>query len=431
MADNSLRYRTNPVSPRSRPSSDDNAFDPGHDPGSDSINTNSDDPLAELARLVGDVDPVEDRRTTAHPGRDPWEVGDRSMPEPATHHLHAPPLADYGYEEGDTQQASAAGRGETWQTSGQGVYDGASHVEGAYYADDDHAAQPQHADDQYADEQYADDEYASYERLDSPPARRGKLITVGLVLGLAVIGTAGAYAFRTVFSGGAPETPPVIKADTSPTKIAAAPTDANNNKQIFDRLADRGQNERMVPREEQPLDVKSPAPQGQAAVAWPAPQGAPSPSAGQRPLTVTDPRPVKTVTISPTAPQATPPAAGAPPVAARTPSPRAATPQVDPNAPMALAPETPARPAPPAHTATHYVVQLSASNTREEAEASLRSAQSKYAELLGGRQPQVRERKSADKPTMYAAQIGGFTSRDDAVQICQQLKSAGAKCFVP
>jgi hypothetical protein len=223
----------------------------------------------------------------------------------------------------------------------------------------------------------------------------------------------------------------VIKADTSPTKIAAAPTDASNNKQIFDRLADRGQNERMVPREEQPLDVKSPAPQGQAAVAWPAPQGAPSPSAGQRPLTVTDPRPVKTVTISPTAPQAAPPAAGAPPVAARTPSPRAAAPQVDPNAPMALAPETPARPAPPAHTATHYVVQLSASNTREEAEASLRSARSKYAELIGGRQPQVRERKSADKPTMYAAQIGGFTSRDDAVQVCQQLKSAGAKCFVP
>src|SRR5262249_58830917 len=99
------------------------------------------------------------------------------------------------------------------------------------------------------------------------------------------------------------------------------------------------------------------------------------------------------------------PGAGA--VAARTPGPRAAAPQIDPNAPMALAPETQTRPAPPTHAATHYVVQLSASNTREEAEASLRSAQSKYAELLGGRQPQVRERKSADKPTMYAAQIGG------------------------
>jgi len=462
MADNSLRYRTNPVFPRSRPSSDDNAFDPGHESGSDLINAHSDDPLAELARLVGDVDPTEERHTTAHPSRDPWDTRDRSMPDASTHHLHAPPLADDGYgEEHDAQQAYVEGRGEEWQTGEQGAYEGAPHVDGAYYADDERAAQPQqyadgqyahdqyaedqyadehyaraqYADGEYADEQYADDEYASYERLESPPARRGKLITVGLVLGLAVIGTAGAYAFRTVFSGGAPGTPPVIKADTSPTKIAAAPSDASNNKQIFDRLADRGQNERMVPREEQPLDVKSPAPQGQAAVAWPAPQAAPSPSAGARPLTVTDPRPVKTVTISPGAQQATPPApspaAGAGAVAARTPGPRAAAPQVDPNAPMALAPETQTRPAPPAHAATHYAVQLSASNTREEAEASLRSAQSKYAELLGGRQPQVRERKSADKPTMYAAQIGGFTSRDDAVQVCQQLKSAGAKCFVP
>ena len=112
-------------------------------------------------------------------------------------------------------------------------------------------------------------------------------------------------------------------------------------------------------------------------------------------------------------------------------APQETSPQIDPNAPMALAPETPARAPPPAHAATNYVVQLSASNTREEAEALLRTAQAKYAELIGGRQPQVRERKSPDKPSMYAAQIGGFTSREGAAQVCQQLKSAGAKCFVP
>src|SRR6202035_2432362 len=199
----------------------------------------------------------------------------------------------------------------------------------------------------------------------------------------------GAYAFRTVFSGGAPGTPPVIKADTTPTKIAAAPRDATGQKKIFDRIGDRGQNERMVPREEQPLDIKQPAPQGQAAAGgWPVPQGAPPPSAGQRPAAVTDPPPVKTVTISgaasQAAPSAAPPVASAPPVAARPPGPRAAAPQIDPNAPMALAPETPASAAPPAHTATHYVLQLSASNTREEAEASLRTAQAKYAELIAG-----------------------------------------------
>jgi SPOR domain len=458
MADNSLRYRTNPVFPRSRPSSDDNAFDPGHD----LINANSDDPLAELARLVGEVDPYDDRRATARPSRDPWEAEDRSDPESATHHLHAPPLADYSHgDEGDTQQAYGEAQDGNWQGTDRADYD-ERQAAGAYYAEDGRVADQQqyahdqYADDQYgeeryadeqsaheqyADEQYADDDYAQRQGSARPPARRGKLVTVGLVLGLAVVGTAGAYAFRTVFSGGAPGTPPVIKADTTPTKIAAAPSDASGNKQIFDRIGDRGQNERVVPREEQPVDIKQPSPQGQAAVGgWPVPQTAPPSSAtaaGQRPPSVTDPRPVKTVTISPAASQAVPqapsPAPSAPPVVTRAPGPRAAVPQVDATAPMALAPETPARSAAPApaHAASHYVVQLSASNTREEAEASLRTAQAKYAELIGGRQPQVRERKSPDKPSMYAAQIGGFTSREDAAQVCQQLKSAGAKCFVP
>ena len=456
MADNSLRYRTNPVFPRSSPSSDADAFEPGHTPGNGPMSVGNDDPLAELARLVGEADPFDDRRTAVRPSRDPWEAEGRS--DPATHHLHAPPLADYSYgDEGDAQQAYGEARGENWQGSEQAGYN-EPQAQGVYYAEDGRVAGPeqyaddqyaddqyveeryadeQNPDEQYADEQYADDGYAQYERQgNGPPARRGKLVTVGLVLGLAVVGTAGAYAFRTVFSGGAPGTPPVIKADTTPTKIAAAPSDATGSKQIFDRIGDRGQNERMVPREEQPLDIKQPAPQGQAAAGgWPVPQGAPPSSAGQRPAAVTDPRPVKTVTISGAAPQAAPPAAppvaSAPPVAARPPGPRAAAPQIDPNAPMALAPETPARAAPPAHAATHYVVQLSASNTREEAEALLRTAQAKYAELIGGRQPQVRERKSPDKPSMYAAQIGGFTSREDAAQVCQQLKSAGAKCFVP
>src|SRR5271165_4887216 len=286
MADNSLRYRTNPVLPRSHPSSDDDAFDSGQEPGNDLINAGSDDPLAELARLVGQVDPFDDRRPPARPSRDPWEADDRSDPEYAARHLQAPPLADYRYgdpEEGDAQQGYAEGQSANWHTREHATYDEPAQAGGAYYSDGDQAAgHAQHADDQYADdeygeeqyadeqyaeEQYAEDGYAPYEAQENaaPPARRGKLVTVGLVLGLAVVGTAGAYAFRTVFSGGVAGTPAVIKADTSPTKIAAAPSDGTGSKQIIDRIGDRGQNERMVPREEQPLDIKSPAPQGQAA----------------------------------------------------------------------------------------------------------------------------------------------------------------------
>jgi cell division septation protein DedD len=44
---------------------------------------------------------------------------------------------------------------------------------------------------------------------------------------------------------------------------------------------------------------------------------------------------------------------------------------------------------------------------------------------------QVREKKSPEKPTLYAAQVSGFSSREEAAQVCRQLVSAGGKCFVP
>jgi cell division septation protein DedD len=76
------------------------------------------------------------------------------------------------------------------------------------------------------------------------------------------------------------------------------------------------------------------------------------------------------------------------------------------------------------------VVQISASSTREEAAAALRAAQARYADVLGGRHSQVREKKSAEKATVYAAQFGPFASRAEAAELCQRLKSAGGTCFV-
>jgi hypothetical protein len=168
------------------------------------VSVGNDDPLAELARLVGEADPFDDRRTAVRPSRDPWEAEGRS--DPATHHLHAPPLADYSYgDEGDAQQAYGEARGENWQGSEQAGYNepqaqGVCYAEDGrvagpeQYADDQYAddqyveeryADEQNPDEQYADEQYADDGYAQYERQgNGPPARRGKLVTVGLVLGL-------------------------------------------------------------------------------------------------------------------------------------------------------------------------------------------------------------------------------------------------------
>ena len=71
-----------------------------------------------------------------------------------------------------------------------------------------------------------------------PPRRRMGVMAIAAVFALAVIGTAGAFGYRALFgSSGAAAPPPVIKADTAPSKIvpAAASKDASN-KLITDRV---------------------------------------------------------------------------------------------------------------------------------------------------------------------------------------------------
>ena len=331
---------------------------------------------------------------------------------------------------------------------------------GHYRDDEQAAADGQYADEQHADDQYADDDqyaeadaYAPYEHTaeEAQPRGRGGLITVAVVLCLAVVGTASAYGYRTFFGGGAPANPPIIKADTAPNKIAANAGDAGASKQIADRMGDRGQNERVVPREEKPLDLKPSGAQTQPTLGgWPLPPGPPpvsaAPSGPSPSPSSSDPRPVKTVAISPTAgqvaPQSPSPAPIAKPssdigsVATRAPSPRTVSPRVEPSSSLPPASQSEAAPPPPTRTpsaapaAHRFVVQLSASNTREEAAAALRSAQAKFASLLGGRQTQIKEKKSAERATVYAAQIGPLASKEEATELCHRLKSAGGDCFV-
>ena len=54
--------------------------------------------------------------------------------------------------------------------------------------------------------------------------RRKGLLTVVAVLGLAVIGTAGAFGYRTMVRGsGSSASPPVIRASAEPSKVAPPP----------------------------------------------------------------------------------------------------------------------------------------------------------------------------------------------------------------
>ena len=109
---------------------------------------------------------------------------------------------------------------------------------------------------------------------DPPRARRhGGLATALALIGCAVLGTAGAYAYRSYYGPpAAAQSPPVITADTStPTKIVPAPTgDPQAGKFIQDRVANAGR-EQVVSKQEEPVAVKDLGTQSAPRVVLPAP----------------------------------------------------------------------------------------------------------------------------------------------------------------
>ena len=145
----------------------------------------------------------------------------------------------------------------------------------AYYAEDGHMP-PQQGEESRAGNR-----------------RRGGCITIAAVLGLAVIGTAGAFGYRAFTSGsGAPANPPVIKADTTPAKIVPPRRRDPARKRAGQAVPGshrrgRRRAERIVSREEQPvaLPTAARAPVGASrrfAPAASAPLVPPQPSARRR-----------------------------------------------------------------------------------------------------------------------------------------------------
>ena len=81
------------------------------------------------------------------------------------------------------------------------------------------------------------------------------MVTVVVVLALAVLGTGAAFAYRTYVGSPRSGEPPIIRADAGPTKIVPAPADASTK--VPDRLAAGDGTEKIVPREETPVDVNA------------------------------------------------------------------------------------------------------------------------------------------------------------------------------
>ena len=163
----------------------------------------------------------------------------------------------------------------------------------------DYQRDPAYPDDPYA---YQDDEY---EEEPAPKKRASGLMTVAAVLALAVVGTGAAFAYRTFVGSPRSGEPPIIKADNSPTKVVPAPSDPGAK--TPDRMVSGDGGEKLVSREETPIDVNTRS--GAPRVVFPPlnqnasppPVASVSPSAPMPPATGTmpnnEPRRIRTLPI--------------------------------------------------------------------------------------------------------------------------------------
>ncbi len=56
--------------------------------------------------------------------------------------------------------------------------------------------------------------------------------------------------------------------------------------------------------------------------------------------------------------------------------------------------------------------------------------QQRYASVLGNLDPNIQEADLGTKGIYYRVRVGPWSSRDDAIQVCESLKAAGGTCFV-
>ncbi len=456
------------------------------------------DPLAELARLIGQNDPFSEFGRQPAAARAPaatpapaWPPQSQPAPQPVAPAPAAPSLEQPFYGApgfaarqpygSDLYQVDPATPVYGEPLSGApGYSQGPAEFEEAAF----HAEPSDPFNAQFPGNDTEHDEFYD----DVPPNRRRiGIIAIAGVFALAVIGTAGAFGYRAIFGSSSSSSgpPPVIKADVTPSKIvpAAASKDAQANKLITDRVNDRGQGEKLVSREEQPVAVtpsNSSTPQNSANAALPQlgsgivgggepkrvrtivihPDGAaasqpePAQSAEEAPaparVSNTPAQPPQRIAPAPqpraqqavAAPAPAPrPVAPAPRQQQAAPAPRAAA-----NAPLSLNPNEEAAPptrvqrsaavVAPARTAAAasggggYAVQVSSQRSEADAQAAFRNLQAKYPSQLGGKPSLIKRVDLGAKGIYFRAMVGPFGSSNEASELCSSLKSAGGSCLV-
>jgi hypothetical protein len=348
------------------------------------------------------------------------------------------------------------------------------HADPARYDDALYGQLQSGAQDYQREAAYPDDPYAyqdGYEDEPEEPVRkRGGLLTVAAVLALAVVGTGAAFAYRTYVGGPKGGDPPIIKADNTPTKVIPAPADPSSK--TPDRMPLGDGAEKIVPREEKPVDVNAnggaprvvfppltpnanPPPAASVATAAP-PAAAPAPMPTNGTLPSSEPRKIKTLSVrgdqADAGPTPPPAPAAAKPAKSASAAPRSAPqqPAAGANAPLSLAPDAQASaPAPePRRVATlqpppgapgtgavpasegRFLVSIASQPTEAEAQAVFRAMQKKYPEQLSSHSPVIKKVENK-KGVSYRAMVGPFASREEATKFCSGYSSAGGQCWVP
>jgi hypothetical protein len=401
----------------------------------------------------------------------------------------APQAQPYGAQNYEPQRYTAppfASGAGLYRTEVDAAYAGAAAPTGAYAADS------YYSDERHEGEAEDEDLYDDA----PPPRRRIGIVAVAAIFALAVVGTAGAIGYRALFgSSGSHLPPPVIKADTAPSKIvpSASGKDVQSNKLITDRVGDNSRNEKLVSREEQPVDIKGQPPAGMApnlnvqasaplmpangsgvVAAEPkkihtivirpdqvgmADATAPALPPARTEMPIAPPSPVKPAAPAPRVVNVPPPEPKAEPAVAPPPEPRPAvarTASAAPapahrapasNAPLSLNPgdsapapasaptrtaavAAPARVAPQASGGGGYAVQVSSQRSEADAEVAFKNMQAKYPGQLGGRAPMIHRVDLGAKGIYFRAMVGPFASSAEAGTLCSSLKSAGGQCIV-
>ncbi|MCL2713580.1 MAG: SPOR domain-containing protein [Alphaproteobacteria bacterium] len=423
------------------------------------------DPLAELARLIGQTDPLgpappnrgndydydyrDQRSQSSSPesyGENVHDISSAQQPgwvrRANAAQQQAQPQYDYadaaepGYgrqQFADTQSGYDSKSRFDQGRQDQRGYDDAEydhveaedadyHPDAAYSNNDSYG----YHEDEYDDEEYDDEEEGG--------SRGGAGKWIGVIFILAILGGASglvAYKWRPA---PAPAPAPVFQADTTPIKQQPA-ADSSPVRVVGQTPVKSDEN--FAPPPETPVNPEPTADQNPPS-AFPEP---PPPPPRTVQTTRVQPQPQRTAAaetdnVDPEpasvrnimrAPPAPAPAPARPPAQQRH-GPINLGPNAQQQASAAPAPQSPA----PVATAggSGFLVSISSQDSEAAARESFRVAQTKYAAALGSQKLVVTSTTLPDGRVKYRAAVGPFTTRPDAVSICEGLKAAGGQCFI-